>query len=778
MASEENREIGESLILIDCIYADWYNIIIYLLGEIHKNEQRAQEYRMDRIVKKGDKKVKLLLLICNAVIIAVMLAATIFYSGQINTNQKETKTEAFIRTVESLKQVSTNYLNGERGYAKNWAHYISEEGMTLEEALEFLRNINTNSKRFAHIIDMDTFEAYSSYYPEGEEEIDTYVRYKDSIIASEKSFKSTMENIFNGTGDEFAVLGKYYMDELGATGVGIGCRVTLKTDDGTKDYLILRIVPTETIRKTWVFPVEYTSAEVGIITRDGDYVIQSPSMKSISFVEYIRGYNYQDNSDKVDDLINQLQTTDSGMLTQKNFKGTNCIWYYSSFGEDSSLDILGVVDADQLNPASDAWNIVFLICGTLLLLLIIDGIYLIRMNYRLREAARISEQASKAKTQFLSAMSHDIRTPLNAVLGMMEIARKNASDSEYVEECMHKGLHSGRQLLTLINDVLDISRIESGKLSLNPEKLSLDELLHDLMEILELNILNKGILLRSECSNLPHRYIYADRMRLNQIYMNLLSNAVKYTDAGGSIELRVYEEDIPDKAETTRLVFYVKDTGIGMTEAFQKNMYNTFSREVKTQVNSTQGTGLGLAIVKQMVDLMDGTIECESEPGKGTAFTVAIDLPVMEADRESESGAEEAGMVQDMHLLVAEDNELNWEIISELLEEQGVTCDHAENGKVCLEMLKNAKVGTYDAVLMDVHMPVMDGRKAAEAIRSMKDEELKAIPIIAMTADAFAEDVQKCLKSGMNAHVAKPIDIGKLVTYLKKIRDGERELTK
>ena len=211
---------------------------------------------MDRIVKKGDKRVKLLLLICNAVIIAVMLAATIFYSKRINTNQKEAKTEDFIRMVESLKQVSTNYLNGERGYAKNWAHYISEEGMTLEEALEFLRNINTNSERFTHIIDMDTFEAYSSYYPAGEEEIDTYVRYKDSIIASEKGFAATMEDIFNGTGDEFAVLGKYYLDEISATGVGIGCRVTLKTDDGTKDYLILRIVPTETIRETWVFPVE------------------------------------------------------------------------------------------------------------------------------------------------------------------------------------------------------------------------------------------------------------------------------------------------------------------------------------------------------------------------------------------------------------------------------------------------------------------------------------------------------------------------------------------
>ncbi len=728
---------------------------------------------MDRIVKKGDKKVKLVLLICNVVLVAVMLTATVFYSREINTNQKEAKTEDFIRTIESLKQVSTNYLNSERGYVQNWAHYISEEDMTLEEALDFLRNINTNSERFAHIIDMDTFEAYSSYYPKGEEEIDTYARYKDSIVEYEKSFADTMEDIFNGTGDEFAVLGKYYLDETKATGVGIGTRVTLRTDDGTKDYLILRIVPTETIRQSWVFPVEYTSAEVGIINRDGDYVIQSPSMKSISFTEYIRGYNYQDNYNEVDDLKEQLQTTDSGLLTQKNFRGTTCLWYYSSFGDNSSLDILGVVDADELNASTDAWYIVLLVCGTLLLLIAIDGTYLIRMNYRLREAARISEQASKAKTQFLSAMSHDIRTPLNAVLGMMEIAQKNSEDADYVRQCMHKGLHSGKQLLTLINDVLDISRIESGKLSLNPERVSLDELMHDLMEILEQNITKKGIILKSRYSDLPHRYILADRMRLNQIYMNILSNAVKYTDTGGEIELYVHEEDIPGKAESTRLVFYVKDTGIGMTEEFQKNMYNTFSREVKTQVNSTQGTGLGLAIVKQMVDLMEGTIECDSAPGKGTAFTVTIDFPIMEADRDTESNVAERESIAGMHLLVAEDNELNWEIINELLMEQGVTCDHAENGRICVDMLKKAPIGTYAAVLMDVHMPVMDGREATELIRSMNDEELKSIPIIAMTADAFAEDVQKCLKCGMNDHIAKPIDIGRLVTCLGKIRNGE-----
>lgn len=703
-----------------------------------------------------------------------MLTAAWIYSRYISRTQTQSKEADFIRTVESMKQVSQNYLDGERGYVKNWSAYISSNHMDMEEALDFLRTINTNEKRFIHIVDMDTYEAYSAYYPKGEEKIDTYVRYKDTNIEADLPFGEIMESMFKG-GDEdkFEVLGKYRLQETQAMVVGIGTRVTLRTREGDKDYLMLRIVPVDEIKKFWVFPTEHSSAEVGIITRTGDYVIQSSSMKSQNFIEYIRGYNFQEDYNERDALLHTLKTNDVGILQYKNFRGKDCIWYYSSFGDNSSLDILGVLSKDELKASVDAWYIVLLVCGTLVLLMVIDGAYLINMNRRLREEARLSEQASRAKTQFLSAMSHDIRTPLNAVLGLMTIAKNKSTDSQRVEECMDKGLQSGKHLLTLINDVLDISKIESGSFALNPERISLKVMIQDLVEMQERNLSDRGIQLLTDFEALPHNYVYADKIRLNQIYVNLLTNAVKYTEPGGIIFLCLYQQEIPEHPENTRLVFYIEDNGIGMTEEFQKNMYHTFSREINTQVNSIQGTGLGLAIVKQMVDLMGGTIVCNSASGEGTAFEVAIDLPIVEDEEMTDNSGEEFQRIEDMHLLVAEDNDLNWEIFHELVSEQEIVCDRAENGKECVEMLKEVSPDTYSAILMDVHMPIMNGYEATRQIRSLEDDRLNKIPIIAMTADAFAEDVQACKDSGMNGHIAKPINLKILFSTLKKIKNGQ-----
>lgn len=706
-------------------------------------------------------------------LIAVTVAGTVFYSQRIRKNQEQSQTADFIRTIESMKQVSQNYLNNEKGYVENWAHYISEHAMTLEQALDFLRDINTNKERFAHIVDMDSYQAYSTYYPKGQEEIDTYLKYKEQNVESEEPFAGIMQSMFTRTGEEFEVLGKYRQQETQAMAVGVGTRVTLLTEDGEKDYLLLRVIPTDVLRKSWIFPMEYSSAEVGIITRSGDYVIQSSSMKSLNFPEYIRGYNFQEDYRAGEALRRQLEETDHGILSYKNFRNVDCLWYYSSFGSDSSLDILGVIAAEDLKDESDAWYMVVLICGMLMILVLIDGNYLLGINRRLRETARQAEQASRAKTQFLSAMSHDIRTPLNAVLGMMTIAQRKADNAAYVTECMDKGIHAGKQLLTLINDVLDISKIESGKVVLNPDPVYLVEVIQDMTEMLKLNMAQKHITLESDFDSIPHPCVYADKMRLSQIYVNLLSNAVKYSKEGGRIVLRLYEEEIAGNALYTRLIFIVKNTGIGMTEEFQKNMYNNFAREINTQVNSTQGTGLGLAIVKQMVDIMDGTIECNSEPGVGTTFTVSLDLPVIETCEKANPEIVMPQSFSGMHLLIAEDNELNWEIIQEFLLEQDISCDRAENGEKCVELLRAAEPGTYDAIFMDIHMPVMNGLEATRKIRSSTEESFRKIPIIAMTADAFAEDVQVCLESGMNGHISKPIDMNQLVSYLTKIKNGQ-----
>ena len=737
----------------------------------HESEQKGKN-GVGNVAKKDDKKRKIILLICNIVLIMATVTAVVAYSRHIRKSQEDTKIADFIKTIESMKQVSQNYLNSEKGYVKDWAAYISEHDMTMDEALDFLRSINTNKERFIHIVDMDSFVAYSSYYGKGQEQIDTYIKYKDKNVETELPFEDIMQSMFKGTQENFDVLGKYRLQETQSMGVGIGTKVTLNTDDGKKDYLMLRIIPTEVLKQSWVFPVEYTSAEVGIITHSGDYVIQSASMKSLNFPEYIRGYNFQNDYNAVTKLKQQLENTENGILEYKNFRGTDCLWYYSSFGTDSALDILGVLNRDELKASVDAWYIVVIVGGALIILVIMDGTYLLIINRRLREAARISEQASKAKTQFLSAMSHDIRTPLNAVMGMMEIAKRNSDNPANVAECMDKGLNAGKQLLTLINDVLDISRIESGKFTINPEKVSLVEMIGDLTEMLAPNIEKKNIEFHCDFGELPNEYVLADRIRLNQIYVNILTNAVKYTQAGGKIILRMYEE-ASDNKQNTKVVFSVADTGIGMTEEFQKHMYSMFSREIKTQVNSTQGTGLGLSIVKQMVDLMNGTIVCDSAPGQGTKFTVCVDLPIADGDKNTKIRNQDDMSIAGMKLLIAEDNELNWEIAKELLLEYGVASEHAENGQECINMLVKASDDTYNAVLMDVHMPVMNGIEATKVIRSFSDVKLRKIPIVAMTADAFAEDVQACLECGMNGHIAKPIDMDTLVKYLRKIKNCE-----
>ena len=335
-------------------------------------------------INTADKKLKIILLLCNVILIAVTVTASVLYSGYIRRSQEAAKTDTFLRMIESMKQISQSYLDNERGYVRDWASYISEHDMTREEALEFLRSVNSDKERFAHIVDMDTFEAWSAYYPAGEEEIETYLSYRELTSDWYRPFVETMQGMFDGTDEGYGVLGKYRLEETHAAAVGVGTRVTLQTEQGARDYLLVRAIPVEVLKRTWVFPVEYSSAEVGIITSNGDYVIQSNSMKSQNFLEYIRGYNFQDDYNAMQHLEQQLQETDSGILTYKNFRGTECIWYYSSFAEGSALDILGVVNAEELKATIDAWYIVAIICGFLLILIVIDGAYLLSMNRRLQ----------------------------------------------------------------------------------------------------------------------------------------------------------------------------------------------------------------------------------------------------------------------------------------------------------------------------------------------------------------------------------------------------------
>ncbi len=517
--------------------------------------------------------------------------------------------------------------------------------------------------------------------------------------------------------------------------------------------------------------------------------------------------------------------------------------------------------------------------------------------------------ANNAKTQFLSSMSHDIRTPMNAIIGMTTLASKHLDDKEYMKNCLNKMALASNHLLTLINDVLDISKVESGKMSLNPIVFSLADTVSNLVNIVRQQISEKCQKFDVRVHNIKEEHLFADELRLNQIFINILTNAVKYTREGGHISMDLREEFIAGVSDKVRVIYTVEDDGVGMSREFQEHMYDSFSRANPENHGDIQGTGLGLTISKTMVDLMGGTIDCESSPNEGTRFTVTLELPIAErimddlilppmevllADDDEvflesasntlmqmgispdcvtngedaikkaverhnqdndypviivdwqmpgmngietirqirakvgptvsiivvsayewhdiEAIAREAGAdgfiskpffpsnvyenmtrilgirtnnrkdeeldtwkpnIAGMNILVAEDNDINWEIAEEILSLYRITTTRAENGKKCVDMLNASSENEYDLVLMDIKMPVMDGYEATIAIRNSDRKYVRDISIVAMTADAFSEDIQRCRDVGMNGHIAKPLNISNLVSvleaeYLKK----------
>ena len=713
-----------------------------------------------------------ILAVFNVGFITASISTSIIYSKNVQDNQQNNNLTNFITNIESLKQVSQNYINNEINSVNNWSNYISIENKNLDNALDYLRKINTNKKRYAHIIDMDNFEAYSSFYPKGEEKITIYEKYfYDNITEYEHSFKNNMLKIFNEQ-SSLTVLGKYAIPETsGGQALSVGKRVTIKTDNGNKDYLLLRVIPIDEIQKNWIFPTAYKSAEVGIITRKGDYAIQSSSMKSMSFLEFIRGYNFQDDYNKVYELGNLIESTDSGTLYYNNSKSEKCVWYYSSFDENSELDILGCIRYDELQTTNKDWLIVLIICGTILLLGIVDGIYLKNINKKLKESAEEAKQANKAKSYFLSAMSHDIRTPLNAILGMTYIAKNNLDNPDYAKECLDKSSAASQQLLTLINDILDISKIESGKLFLTYQTTSISSVFDTLTEIIKPLALNKKITFTHNLHNIDYNYVSTDKSRLEQICLNLLSNAVKYTNEHGKINLDISEKKLND--EEVLLIIIVEDNGIGMSEEFQKTMYQSFTREINTQVNKTQGTGLGLYIIKLIVDAMGEKISCNSKVNIGTKFKIELNLKIVETPENIDTDKEiDYKKLKGLHILVAEDNKLNREIIQTILQDNEIECELTENGLECINKLLEGPSNTYNAIIMDVHMPIMDGISATKIIRK-GHKEFDEIPIIAMTADAFKEDINNCLEAGMDAHLSKPINVKVLLDLLYNLTENK-----
>ncbi len=841
------------------------------------------------------------IIIVNIILMLVIIAFVAFYAHHEQQEVLNDRVKDFSDLTVAMERVTKNYLEGEQNICDVWAHHINSSNMTLEEATVFVRNSHVLADASAHLIYTDdgTYSGLSTRPRAGTQE-DYAVSY-----ANYQPFPTSIQ--LPKVGQQINVSRAYTNPMNGVQSITFYNAVTFRDEQngGTRQGMLLRVMPISRLEEKWVFPQEeYRDAEFSLIDEDGSYIIKSHSLKNSNFFEFYKSYNKTDTS-AINALAQELQK-ENGTFTMYNSRAEECLIGHTKIEAGEGWVLLSYLPVNVIGAGSVDWLLIGAVAAGLLLLFLFDLLYVMYFNRKLQEMAKQAKAANYAKTDFLSTMSHDIRTPMNAIIGLTTIAEKNLGDMEAVSDNLHKISLASNHLLTLINDILDISKVESGKLTLNPLTFSIVETVQNLVNLSQPMVKEKNIDFNFRINRMENEYLYADQLRLNQIYINLLSNAIKYTEPGGRVSVDMREE-ASEKPGCVRLSYIVADTGIGMTAEFMERMYQPFSRQTDSRVNTIQGTGLGLAITHQMVNLMNGSIDCKSSPGEGTTFTVILDLPI--ADRQLEdmelgpvdillvddddvllettqdtlhslganaetasSGAEalerilrrhESGNDYDvvildwkmpemdgvelvqairhhagndipillisaydwsdiedaakeagangfvskplfrstlyekishllgvqispvnveedysdlvgMRVLIAEDNDVNWEIVSMLLSMYGIESERAENGQSCVEKLRTSPPGSWELVFMDIQMPVMNGLDATRAIRALKDCWAADIPIIAMTADAFSENVVECLEAGMNGHIAKPIDIKLVLKEIKRIKEERK----
>ncbi len=855
--------------------------------------------------QKKESKISLVFVIVINIIIAVIVSfVAVNYFLKQSDYRYDVAQKSFSTTMSSMRQVAYGYLHTEQTFCDNWATYINirSSEMTMEIATDFVLNVNTDRRITSYIVDYDTLEGYAIDYDSIQ---------KTDLKGSEDKLRSAFEKArtCHMENSHLHITSPFKDRITGVTSVGFCHNLKLLDDNGKeKDAVLVRVMPVSELQGQWPFPTGYDNAKLALIDGNGEFIVKFDGVKQTGFFDYISTYNDMDD-ETLDKMKHTLATSDAGDMRYFNKVNQDSFYSYQRLEPDEEWVLIGYIARSDLNVTPLDLTIVVIVLVGFALLMLIDGVYIITINRRLKVSMEETKFASEAKTRFLSTMSHDIRTPMNAIIGMTTIAVKRIDDKEQVGECLNQITRASNHLLTLINDILDISKVESGKLSLNPIVFSLAEMIGNIISIAQPQVKEKDMDFEVHARGVKHEYIFADELRINQILINLISNAIKYTHAKGSVRLDIEERQSDRGANMIRHIYTVSDNGMGMSEEFMKNMYGAFVRDTDSRINTIQGTGLGLSITKQMVDLMDGTIEVNSKEGEGTTFKVTLDVPIAEkamddfmlpplkllvvddddiflesaadtfksmgVDADTVSNGEDAvklieerhahdadyqcviidwkmpGMdgletikairekvgddvsiiivsaydwteieeealnagangfitkplfrssvydklnellnfdnsekssseddaedLKGLNLLIAEDNDINWDIIQVMLEFCEITSERAENGQICVDKINAAPEGTYQAILMDVQMPVMNGREATRSIRASDKEYVRNIPIIAMTADAFAEDIIACKEAGMDGHVAKPLDMKKLIKELRSALNREEK---
>lgn len=815
---------------------------------------------------------------------------------------------------ETLNEMGTIYMSGlNERISKHFETILDMQISDLQSVIselsdEIMDNYKEKSDTISFICETHPFD-YLALYDYKEH---FHMLYGEQIeLVDPEPFKNSISS-----GNEKIAAGK---TETGEPIIIVGVPASYSISDDVDSLALVAGFPSSYIEQILSLDDESAIVYSHVIRRDGSFVIRGGEAFRDNYFDRITAIYNEFGASGSEQVIENLR---KAMENHEEFSyildmGTERRHVYCSSLPNSEWYLVTVMPYGIMDKTVSNFSVLWITMAVLSCTFILGMLLVIFVKYYkitgqqiedLNNARKAAESATKAKSEFLSNMSHDIRTPMNAIVGMTAIATSNIDNREQVINCLRKITLSSKHLLGLINDILDMSKIESGKLSLNMEQISLREIMESIVNIVQPQVKSKKQEFDVFIKDIEAEEVYCDSVRFNQVLLNLLGNAIKFTPDGGKIELTLNEEKSPLGDDYVRVHIIVKDTGIGMSEEFMQIVFESFAREDSKRVHKTEGTGLGMAITKYIVDAMHGTIEVSSEQGKGTTFHVIVDLEKAEereedmilpswnmlvvdddemlcesavnslksigvdaewtldgetavkmvAERhnadndynvilldwrlpgidgietareirkhtdipillisaydwnEIEDEAREAGIsgfiakplfkstlyyglkrvaadgdeetsenseadtnedipaLSGKRILLSEDNELNWEIANELLSSQGLILDHAENGLVCVEKFEQSPVGYYDAVLMDLRMPVMNGYEAADAIRAMHRNDAD-LPIIAMTADAFSEDKQKCLDHGMNAHVPKPIDIREVLRLLKKYIDN------
>ncbi len=717
---------------------------------------------------------KTLIIVINLVIMGLILFFIIQYANTKMHESNASQIEAFEKMTVSAEQIITNYLEDEQHLCDIWSNYINRSAeagmpMTAEEAISYIRKVKISPVIYGHLIfPKEPSRSGRSTHPSSTDSDDYSVSYRNINMFGNLDDISRDDGVVRLTR-------AYTNPQNGVQSIAFMNYVTiLDEDEGKlKEALLMRVEPVSMLEDKFVFlNGEYENVEIALINKDGDYLVRGKSLKNTNFFEYFKSYNKVDSAEYK--IMTDRITSRSGTMTMLNSKGEECVISYTPLKSMNTWFLLAYIPAEELvtNTVVD-WLLLGMVTLGLLVLLVINFLILMFYNRKLAETAEAANQANEAKSYFLSTMSHDIRTPMNAIMGLNEMVLRDSHEEEIVaySESIRT---AGKTLLGLINDILDFSKIEAGKMDLIYVDYNFASMLNDLMNMVQGKAEDKGIAFHLDVDRNIPLILHGDEIRIKQIITNILSNAVKYTKEG-SVTFKAGFQKIDDDPDSIRLMISVSDTGIGIKPEDMKRLFLAFERIEEKKNRNIEGTGLGMSIAQSFLDMMGSRMEVESEYGKGSTFSFTLIQEVkswnpigdyMETFKRAVSERKkyrESFTAPYARLLVVDDTPVNLSVFRNLLKRTKVQIDTATGGDEGISLYRHRH---YDVVFLDHMMPDKDGIETLKEMKEIADTPNGKTPIVCLTANAISGMREMYINEGFDDYLTKPIDPNRLETLL------------